>query len=96
MTAVGIDTHKDSLAVCVVDELGNPVAERTFANDPAAHAELLSWAQAAAPGATIGIEGSSRYGAAAARFLLDHPGGAAAADIPRTGANAPPGQERPG
>ena len=70
MTAVGIDTHKDSLAACVVDELGAPLAERTFANDPAAHEALWAWIRAAAPEALIGIEGSSRYGAAAARFLL--------------------------
>ena len=70
MTAVGIDTHKDSLAACVVDELGGPLAERTFGNDPAAHKALWSWARATAPGATIGIEGSSRFGAALARFLL--------------------------
>lgn len=70
MTAVGIDTHKDSLAACVTDELGNPVAERTFANDRVAHEALLEWIRATARDATVGIEGSSRYGAAAARFLL--------------------------
>lgn len=70
MLAVGIDTHKDSLAACVVDDLGNAVAERTFRNDHAAHEALLEWVRTEAGEATIGIEGSSRYGAAAARFLL--------------------------
>jgi transposase len=70
MVAVGIDTHKDSLAACVVDDLGNPIAERIFPNDRAAHEALLAWVRAAAPDPTIGIEGSARYGAAAARFLL--------------------------
>lgn len=70
MTAVGIDTHKDSLAACVVDELGVPLAERTFGNDTAAHEALWAWVRTVAPEAMIGIEGSSRFGAAVARFLL--------------------------
>ena len=100
MTAVGIDTHKDSLAACVVDELGAPLAERTFANDPAAHEALWSWVTAAAPGATIGIEGSSRYGAAAARFLLAH--GATVREVPpqltyrERGRTRLPGKSDPG
>jgi transposase len=100
MTAVGIDTHKDSLAACVVDELGAPLAERMFANDPAAHEALWSWVQAAAPEATIGIEGSSRYGAAVARFLLTH--GAPVREVPpqltyrERGRTRLPGKSDPG
>ncbi|MEO6206493.1 MAG: hypothetical protein ABIP77_00900 [Candidatus Limnocylindrales bacterium] len=37
MTAIGIDTHKATLAACAADELGAPLAERTFSNDPAGH-----------------------------------------------------------
>ena len=70
MSAIGIDTHKASLAACVVDELGAPLAELTFANDPAGHLALKAWVLAVAPDATIGIEGSSSYGAAVAQALL--------------------------
>lgn len=70
MTAIGIDTHKDSLAACAVDELGGALAERTFRNDPPGHRDLLTWAGAVAPGAVVGVEGSASFGAAAARFLL--------------------------
>jgi transposase len=70
MTAVGIDTHKASLAACAIDALGAPLAERTFANDPAGHDELATWLRTVAPDATIGIEGSSSYGAAIARALF--------------------------
>ncbi|HLA16809.1 MAG TPA: transposase, partial [Candidatus Limnocylindrales bacterium] len=73
MSAIGIDTHKDSLAACAVDELGGVVAEATFANDPAGHERLGRWAGEVAPGARLGFEGSSTYGAAAAR-TLDHAG----------------------
>lgn len=70
MGAIGIDTHKDTLAACVVDALGMPRAERTFDNDPAGHRALLDWARAADPDAVIGIEGSASFGAPAARFLI--------------------------
>jgi len=70
MSAIGIDTHKDTLAACVVDVLGMPRAERTFDNDPAGHRALLAWAQTSDPDAVIGVEGSASFGAPAARFLI--------------------------
>lgn len=100
MVAVGIDTHKDSLAACVVDDVGNPLAERTFANDHRAHEALLAWTRAAAGDATIGIEGSSRYGAAAARFLIA--AGATVREVPpqltyrERGRTRLPGKSDPG
>lgn len=80
MTAIGIDTHKASLAACAVDALGSPLAERTFPNDPAGHAALECWIADVAPGATIGVEGSASYGAAIARTLLA--GGAVVREVP--------------
>src|SRR3954452_24919684 len=69
MTAIGIDTHKATLAACAVDELGKPLDEREFANDPAGHRALLSWAVGFAD-VRIGLEGSAGFGAAAARSLV--------------------------
>lgn len=69
MSAIGIDTHKDTLAACAVDELGGVLAEATFANDPDGHAALGSWASQVAPCGRLGFEGSSTFGAAAARTL---------------------------
>jgi transposase len=71
MTAIGIDTHKSSLAACAIDELGSVLAEATFSNNPAGHRELGAWASLTVPAARIGVEGSSVYGAALARFLVD-------------------------
>lgn len=68
MHAIGIDTHKDSLAACWVDEVGNPREERTFANDPAGHRALADWV--GEPEVIVGIEGSASYGAALARTLV--------------------------
>jgi transposase len=69
MRAIGIDTHKATLAACAVDELGAPLGEGVFANDPSGHAALAAWASRVAPGARLGVEGSSSFGAAAARAL---------------------------
>lgn len=70
MAAIGIDTHKATLAACAVDERGAALAEAEFANDPAGHRALAAWSRAVAPGALIGVEGSASYGAPAARHLL--------------------------
>ncbi len=70
MSAIGIDTHKATLAACAVDGLGQPLGERTFANDPAGHQALAAWLDGIGPDVRIGLEGSAGYGAAAARFLV--------------------------
>jgi transposase len=66
MTAIGIDTHKATLAACAVDDLGRPIREATFANDPLGHGAFIAWARSIASDATIGIEGSSSFGGALA------------------------------
>lgn len=70
MAAIGIDTHKATLAACRVDELGTAVSERTFDNDPAGHRELVDWPAQVGHGTVIGIEGSASFGAPLARFLM--------------------------
>jgi len=73
MTAIGIDTHKATLAACAVDELGRAIGEATFANDPAGHVAFIAWARSIASEATIGIEGSSSFGAPLA-WAVHHAG----------------------
>jgi transposase len=69
MAVIGIDTHKATLAACAIDPLGAPLDERTFDNDPAGHAALTDWARSV-DARRIGVEGSSSFGAAAARWLV--------------------------
>lgn len=61
--AIGIDTHKATLAACAVDELGRAVAEATFTNDPTGHIAFITWACSLARNVTVGVEGSSSFGA---------------------------------
>ena len=80
MAAIGIDTHKRTLAACAVDDVGGVIAERTFANEADGFSALSAWATEVAPGARIGVEGSASYGAAAARHLLE--GGRVVREVP--------------
>ena len=69
MTTVGIDTHKDTLATCAIDGLGNVRDERNFVNDRTGHATLAAWLTSVDV-AMVGVEGSSSFGAPVARFLV--------------------------
>ena len=63
MVFVGIDTHKSSLAVCIVDELGRQLAVESFANDPRGHRRLHAWVSRAGAGERrFGIESSGWLG----------------------------------
>jgi transposase len=67
--AIGVDTHKDTLAACVVDGTGRALAERTFSNDRGAHGALLEWVRAIGGRRRFGIEGAGGFGAGLARAL---------------------------
>src|SRR5450759_2551973 len=69
MTAIGVDTHKATLAACAIDELGRALDEATFGNDPAGYLAFIAWAYSIEPEATIGIEGSASFGAPLARAV---------------------------
>ncbi|MDP9272408.1 MAG: transposase, partial [Chloroflexota bacterium] len=70
MRVVGIDTHKATLAACLIDDVGLVLAEATFPNQPTGFGALLAWIREHGGIDRIGLEGSAGYGAAAARFLL--------------------------
>ena len=56
MAVIGIDSHKDTLAGCLIDEAGTPIEHRELPNTAAGHAELVAWASAAGV-QRVGIEG---------------------------------------
>jgi transposase len=80
MRVVGIDTHKATLAACLIDDVGQVVAEATFPNEPTGFGTLLAWLRDLGDVERIGLEGSAGYGAAAARYLLGV--GEAAVEVP--------------
>jgi hypothetical protein len=54
--AIGVDSHKSSLAVGVLDEMGRHVGVREFANDARGHDSLIDWVDDHGPERIIGIE----------------------------------------
>ena len=68
--AIGVDSHKSSLAASALDELGRVVGVREFPNDARGHDALLRWSKAHRD-RVIGIEGAGSYGAGLARHLID-------------------------
>lgn len=70
MIVIGIDSHKDTLAGCLITETGRLVEYRVFVNAPQGHAEVVSWAQSSGAG-RVAIEGAGSYGRPVALTLLD-------------------------
>ena len=72
MVTFGIDAHKASLAVGLIDELGRELAHERFGNDPESHERLYAWAVRIAPGERrFGIEGSGWLAHRIACLLLE-------------------------
>jgi transposase len=69
--AIGVDSHKSSLAVGALNEVGQLEEVREFTNDRPGHEAVLTWIQQRGPERVIGIEGSGSYGAGLVRRLLD-------------------------
>ncbi|MGY1846099.1 IS110 family transposase [Blastococcus sp. SYSU DS1021] len=95
----GIDTHKDTLAVAVIDPAGRPVVVRDLTNPEAgfdALEELLDKHQVR----RVGIEGSGNYGRGAAVRRAGRRtrgrGGAFQPHLAGTHRPARAGQDRPG
>jgi transposase len=69
--AIGVDSHKATLAAAAVDEVGRQLDSRQFSNDRAGHRRAFDWIAQLAPERRIGVECSGSYGAAFAWFLLE-------------------------
>lgn len=76
----GVDSHKRSLAVSAVDEVGRELARAEFANTPGGHRSLIVWALAQGDYGRFGVEGSGGLGRALAQELLT--AGLEVVDIP--------------
>lgn len=72
MVWIGIDAHKSSLAVAVIDELGRELACAEFGNEVSEHEALHAWVIGQAPGERrFGIEGAGWLARGLACFLLE-------------------------
>ena len=78
---VGVDTHADIHHVAVVDPLGRGLADRAFPTTPAGYEDLARWCGRFGPIVSVGIEGTSSYGAGLTRRLRE--GGLSVIEVDR-------------
>ena len=67
----GIDTHKDTLAVAVIDHAGRVVIQLQLPNQDSGYVRLLAVLTSHAV-TRVGMEGSGNFGWPAAIYLLEH------------------------
>lgn len=67
---VGMDSHKDTLAISGVDAAGRQQQAQVFPNTREGHRRLVAWLQAQSGVVRVGIEGAGGYGRAVAIHLV--------------------------
>jgi transposase len=65
----GVDTHKDTHHVAILDHVGRPVVDREFRADGRGYAQIIAFLQAHGDVHRVGVEGTGSYGAGLARAL---------------------------
>lgn len=65
----GIDTHKHTHHVAIVDHLGRPVTDQQFDTTPAGYKETVDYLHTAGTVSVVGVEGTGSYGAGISRVL---------------------------
>lgn len=58
----GVDSHKDTIHVAVIDQVGQPVADREFPTTVAGYRRAVGWLIEHGPLSGVGVEGTSSYG----------------------------------
>ena len=58
----GVDSHKDTIHVAVITEIGHPVADQEFPTTTAGYRRAVGWLIEHGPLDAVGIEGTSSYG----------------------------------
>lgn len=69
--AAGIDTHKDTHALCVIDLVGRVVLTGTFNADADGYEQIAEAIGHPEDCAVVGVEGTGSYGAGVARRLVE-------------------------
>ena len=65
----GIDTHKNTHHVAILDHVGRAVADREFRADGRGYAQIIAFLREHGDVGSIGVEGTGSYGAGLARAL---------------------------
>ena len=65
----GVDTHKNTHHVAILDEVGRPVADREFRADGRGYAQIIAFLEEHGDVGRVGVEGTGSYGAGLSRAL---------------------------
>ncbi|MCT2292038.1 MULTISPECIES: IS110 family transposase [Janibacter] len=65
----GVDTHKNTHHVAILDLVGRPVADREFRADGRGYAQVIAFLHEHGDVARVGVEGTGSYGAGLVRAL---------------------------
>ena len=65
----GVDTHKDTHHVAILDHVGRPVADREFRADGRGYARIIAFLRQHGDVDRVGVEGTGSYGAGLSRAL---------------------------
>lgn len=78
----GIDSHKDSIHIAVISQVGQPIADREFPTTVAGYRRAVAWLIGHGPITAVGVEGTSSYGVGITTQLLT--AGIAVVEVNRT------------
>jgi transposase len=67
----GVDTHRDTHVLAVLDAIGGLLGVESFTADAAGYRTALQWMQNFGEIDRVGIEGTGAYGAGLTRFLME-------------------------
>lgn len=67
----GVDTHKDTHTLCLIDHMGRTIGTFEFAADAKGHDSLADKIGDPATCIGVGVEGTGSYGAGLTRRLLE-------------------------
>jgi transposase len=65
----GVDTHKDTHHVAIVDEVGRPIADREFLAVGSGYRQIIEFLHKHGTVEAVGVEGTGSYGAELSRVL---------------------------
>ena len=69
--AAGIDTHKDTHALCVIDRVGRVIRSGTYSADAAGYDDIAAAIGNPEDCVVVGVEGTGSYGAGVTRRLVE-------------------------
>ncbi|WP_104199800.1 transposase [Cryobacterium sp. Y29] len=67
----GVDTHKDTHHVAIVDDHGQPIVDREFLAVGSGYRKIIEFVHACGIVDVVGVEGTGSYGAELARVLAN-------------------------